>query len=155
MSFLGDAGTSGRQDPGTSRYKGSCRYSYDAAREKAKAYDQAAWEAKINEVYGASASSIIALEHESQKNEVNGRLKRIDAIEAHWDEIVKLMDDNMPTAARMIEILKSLDAPYLPSQIGFDDDRLYNAMLYAKETRARYTMLSMMADLGVTEDLAK
>ena len=125
------------------------------SREKAKAYDQAAWEAKINEVYGASASSIIALEHESQKNEVNGRLKRIDAIEAHWDEIVKLMDDNMPTAARMIEILKSLDAPYLPSQIGFDDDRLYNAMLYAKETRARYTMLSMMADLGVTEDLAK
>ena len=86
---------------------------------------------------------------------MNGRLKRIDAIEGHWDEIVKLMDDNMPTAARMIEILKSLDAPYLPSQIGFDDDRLYNAMLYAKETRARYTMLSMMADLGVTEDLAK
>ena len=108
------------------------RPDFDAAREKAKAYDQAAWEAKINEVYGASASSIIALEHESQKNEVNGRLKRIDAIEAHWDEIVKLMDDNMPTAARMIEILKSLDAPYLPSQIGFDDDRLYNAsvMLY-------------------------
>ena len=131
------------------------RPDFDAAREKAKAYDQAAWEAKINEVYGASASSIIALEHESQKNEVNGRLKRIDAIEAHWDEIVKLMDDSMPTAARMIEILKSLDAPYLPSQIGFDDDRLYNAMLYAKETRARYTMLSMMADLGVTEDLAK
>ena len=78
--------------------------------KKQKLTIQAAWEAKINEVYGASASSIIALEHESQKNEVNGRLKRIDAIEAHWDEIVKLMDDNMPTAARMIEILKSLDA---------------------------------------------
>lgn len=44
------------------------RPDFDAAREKAKAYDQAAWEAKINEVYGASASSIIALEHESQKN---------------------------------------------------------------------------------------
>ena len=53
------------------------RPDFDAAREKAKAYDQAAWEAKINEVYGASASSIIALEHESQKNEVNGRLKRM------------------------------------------------------------------------------
>ena len=78
------------------------RPDFDAAREKAKAYDQAAWEAKINEVYGASASSIIALEHESQKNEVNGRLKRIDAIEAHWDEIVKLMDDNMPTAVWML-----------------------------------------------------
>lgn len=121
------------------------RPDFDAAREKAKAYDQAAWEAKINEVYGASASSIIALEHESQKNEVNGRLKRIDAIEAHWDEIVKLMDDNMPTAARMIEILKSLDAPYLPSQIGFDDDRLYNASEPLEERRQKAIELGASA----------
>lgn len=131
------------------------RPDFAAAREKAKAYDQSLWEAKISEIYGASASSIIALEHESQKNEVKGRLARIDAIEANWDEIVKLMDENMPTAERMIEILKSLDAPYFPSQIGFDSKCLYNALVYAKETRSRYSMLSMMADLGVTEELAQ
>jgi len=55
----------------------------------------------------------------------------------------------------MIEILKSLDAPYAPAQIGFDSGRLYNALVYAKETRARYTMLSMIADLGLTEVLAQ
>ena len=131
------------------------RPDFEAARAKAREYDQAAWEAQIKEVYGASASSIIELERESQKNAVKGRLARIDAIEAHWDEIVKLMDDNMPTANRMIEILKSLDAPYYPAQIGFDGERLYHALIYAKETRARYTMLSMMADLGVTEELAR
>ena len=65
------------------------------------------------------------------------------------------MDDNLPTSSHMIEILKSMDAPYLPAQIGFNDDRLYNALVYAKETRARYSLLSMMADLGVTQDLAK
>lgn len=131
------------------------RPDFDAARTKARAYDQKAWEEKIKEVYGASASGIIELERESKKNEPEGRLARIDAIEEHWEEIVKLMDDNMPTAERMIEILKSLDAPYYPSQIGVDSERLYNALVYAKETRARYTMLSMMADLGVTEDLAR
>lgn len=131
------------------------RPDFAAAREKAKAYDQAAWEAKINAIYGASASSIIALEQESQKNAVEGRLARIDAIEANWDAIVKTMDDNMPTASRMIDILKRLEAPYYPAQIGFDDDRLYNALVYAKETRARYTMLSLMADLGMTEELAQ
>lgn len=131
------------------------RPDFDAAREKAKAYDQTAWEEKIKEVYGASASSIIELEHASQKNAVEGRLARIDAIEKNWDEIVRLMDEHMPTADRMIEILKSLDAPYFPEQIGFDSERLYNALVYAKETRERYTMLSMMADLGVTEELAR
>ena len=68
---------------------------------------------------------------------------------------MKTMNDNLPSADRMIEILKSLDAPYLPSQLNFSDEKLYNAMLYAKETRARYTMLSLMADLGVTEEIAE
>ena len=130
------------------------RPDFDKARERARAYDQAAWEEKIKEVYGASASSIIALEHESKKNEAEGRLKRIDAIEAHWDEIVESMNDNMPTAERMIEILKGLEASYLPVQIGQNDQRLRDALVYAKETRARYTMLSMVADLGLAEELA-
>lgn len=131
------------------------RPDFDAARAKAKEYDQAAWEAKITEVYGASASSIIKLERESKKNEAEGRIARIDAMEAHWDEIVELMDKHMPTAAEMIDTLKALGAPYLPSQLGYSDERLFNALMYAKETRARYSMLTTMADLGVTEELAK
>ncbi|MDY3035717.1 MAG: sn-glycerol-1-phosphate dehydrogenase [Absicoccus sp.] len=130
------------------------RPDFDAARAKAKQYDQAAWEAKMKEVYGTASDAIIELEHEAKKNEPEGRLKRIDKIEENWDEIVKLMDDYMPTSDRMIEILKILDAPYFPSQVGFSDEMLYNALVYGKENRARYTMLSMMGDLGVLEDLA-
>ena len=130
------------------------RPDFDAARAKAKQYDQAAWEAKMKEVYGTASDAIIELEHESKKNEPEGRLKRIDKIEENWDEIVKLMNDYIPTSDRMIDILKSLDAPYFPSQVGFSDEMLYNALVYGKENRARYTMLSMMGDLGVLEDLA-
>lgn len=128
---------------------------FNAARAKAKEYNASEWEETITKIYGASASSIIALEKEAQKNEINGRLARIDKIESNWDTIVKIMNEHMPTANRMIEILKSLDAPYIPSQIGFDEERLYHALLYAKETRARYSMLSMIADLGLSEELAK
>lgn len=131
------------------------RPDFNAAREKAKQYDQAAWEEKMKEVYGTASDAIIELEHESKKNDPEGRLKRIDKIEENWDEIVKLMNDYMPSAERMIEILKSLDAPYFPSQVGFSDEMLYNALVYGKENRARYTLLSMMGDLGVLEDLAK
>lgn len=60
----------------------------------------------MKEVYSASASSIIALERESGKNAAEGRLARIDTIEANWDAIVKTMDDNMPASSHMIEILK-------------------------------------------------
>lgn len=131
------------------------RPDFDKAREAAKAYDAEAWKAEVERVYGASASTIIALEEKSQKNAAAGRLARINEIEKNWDEIVKIMNDNLPSSDHMIEILKSMDAPYLPAQIGFDDERLYNALIYAKETRERYSLLSMMADLGVTRDLAK
>ena len=131
------------------------RPDFDKAREAAKAYNAEEWEKEIERIYGASASTIIALERKSQKNAPAGRLARIDMIEKNWDEIVKIMNDNLPSSVHMIEILKSMDAPFLPAQIGFDDERLYNALLYAKETRERYSLLSMMADLGVTKDLAK
>lgn len=131
------------------------RPDFDKAREAARAYDAAKWEEDVRRIYGASASSIIALERKSQKNAAEGRLARIDAIEKNWDEIVKIMDENLPSSDHMIEILKSMGAPYLPAQIGFDSDRLYNALIFAKETRERYSLLSMMADLGVTPDLAK
>ncbi len=65
------------------------------------------------------------------------------------------MDTYQPTSDRMIEILKSLDAPYFPAQVGFSDEMLYNALVYGKENRERYTLLSMMADLGCTEQLAQ
>lgn len=130
------------------------RPDFDAARDKAKQYDPKAWEAKIKEVYGTASDAIIELEHTAKKNDPEGRLKRIDAIEAHWDEIVALLDTYQPSAERMIAILKSLDAPYFPSQVGFSDEMLYNALVYGKENRERYTLLSMMADLGLTEELA-
>lgn len=130
------------------------RPDFDKAREKAKQYDQAAWEAKMKEVYGTASDAIIELEHEAKKNDPEGRLKRIDIIEQHWDEIVDLMNKYQPSSERMIEILKSLEAPYFPSQVGFDDEMMYNALVYGKENRARYTILSMIADLGLSEELA-
>lgn len=131
------------------------RPDFDAARAKAKQYDQVAWEEKMKEVYGSASEAIIELEHKSKKNDPEGRLQRIDIIEQNWDEIVRLMDTYQPTSDRMIEILKSLDAPYFPAQVGFSDEMLYNALVYGKENRERYTLLSMMADLGCTEQLAQ
>ena len=55
----------------------------------------------------------------------------------------------------MIDLLKSLDSPYLPAQIDVDDGMLKNTFLYCKEVRSRYTILQMLWDLGVLEPLAE
>lgn len=126
---------------------------FDAARAAAKTYDQAAWENEIREAYGPAADGVIEMEAKAQKNETNARLARIDAMEAHWDEIAALMND-LPSSDEVMEILRSLDSPCLPKEIDVDDELLKRTFLYCKEVRARYTALQMVWDLGLLDTLS-
>lgn len=124
-----------------------------AARVAAKSYDQAAWEDAIHTAYGPAADGVIAMEVKAQKNETNARLARIDTIETHWDEIVTLLA-GLPSSEEIMDILRELNSPCLPSEIGVDDELLKQTFLYCKEVRARYTILQMIWDLGLLDILS-
>ena len=126
---------------------------FDAARVAAKSYNQAAWEDAIHAAYGPAAQGVIAMEAKAQKNETKARLARIDTMEAQWDEIVPLLA-SLPSSQEIMDILRSLDSPCLPSEIGVDDDLLKRTFLYCKEVRARYTILQMVWDLGLLDTLS-
>lgn len=126
---------------------------FDAARTAAKSYDQAAWEAAIHAAYGPAAEGVIAMEAKAHKNETTARLARVDTMEARWDEIRALLA-GLPSSERIMGILRSLNSPCLPSEIGVDDDLLKRTFLYCKEVRARYTILQMVWDLGLLDVLS-
>ena len=126
---------------------------FDAARAVAKTYDQAAWEASIRKAYGPAAEGVIAMEAKAQKNETPARLKRIDAMEEHWEEIKALLNE-LPSSEKIEGILRSLDSPCGPDEIGVDRELLKNTFLYCKEVRARYTILQMVWDLGLLDELS-
>ena len=96
---------------------------------------------------------MLALEEASRKNESAGRLARIDAIQSHWEEITALLAE-LPGSAEVMELLRSLQSPCLPEEIGVDGRLLRDILLYAKEVRPRYTLLQMAWDLGVLERLS-
>ena len=91
---------------------------FDAARASAMAYDQTAWEAHIRTAYGSAADGIIALEATARKNEPTARLRRIDTMEAHWDELNALLTE-LPSSQTVMDLLKSLDAPCLPIAVSY------------------------------------
>ena len=126
---------------------------FDAARESARSYSPEAWERAIHRAYGPAAEGVIALEEASRKNESAGRLARIDAIQSHWEEITALLAE-LPGSAEVMELLRSLQSPCLPEEIGVDGRLLRDTLLYAKEVRPRYTLLQMAWDLGVLERLS-
>ena len=126
---------------------------FSSARAAANAYKQEDWEKEIHRAYGPAADGVIALENSVKKNETSARLKRIDAMESHWDEITALLEE-LPSSTVVIDLLKSLDSPYLPQDIGVDRALLRDTLLYCKEVRARYTLLQMLWDLDLLEPLA-
>lgn len=126
---------------------------FDSARAAARAYDQSAWEAEIRTAYGPAADGVIAMEAKAQKNETQARLARIDAMEAHWSEIMDLLAA-LPSSQEVMGILRSLDSPCLPGEIDVDKALLKNTFLYCKEVRARYTILQMIWDLGLLDTLS-
>jgi len=126
---------------------------FNAARAAANAYRQDAWEQDIRRAYGPAADGVIAMENRAHKNETAGRLQRIDAMEAHWGEIVGLLEA-LPSSDEVIGLLHSLESPYLPQEIGIDRALLSDTLLYCKEVRERYTLLQMLWDLALLEPLA-
>ena len=50
-------------------------------------------------------------------------------------------------SAEVMELLRSLQSPCLPEEIGVDGRLLRDTLLYAKEVRPRYTLLQM----GISE----
>ena len=127
------------------------RPDFDRAREAARSYDKAEWESSIRRVYGPAAQGVADMENEADKNGTEGRLARIDSIEAHWDEICRTLSE-LPAAEDIISVLKELDSPCLPCQIGIDDALLKQTFMFCKEMRARYTLLQAAWDLDVLDE---
>ena len=126
---------------------------FEAARAAAKAYDQAAWEESIRAAYGPAAQGVIDMEAKALKNETTARLERIDTMEKHWAEIDALLAA-LPSAQSIMDILRSLDSPCLPGEIEVDNELLKRTFMYCKEVRARYTILQMVWDLGLLDELS-
>ena len=126
---------------------------FDAARKAARAYDPALWQQEIETAYGPAAQGIIEMEAKARKNETEGRLRRIDTMEAHWGEIDALLAA-LPSSRSIMVLLRSLERPCLPAAIGVGGKPLQNPFLYCKEVRARYTILQLVWDLGLLDSLS-
>ena len=106
------------------------------------------WAKEIERIYRGGAPMVIALEKKAQKNSPEGLLKRLDVIEARWDDIQKLAASAV--SHKLIKnILEKLGAPTRPEQVGVCAQYVEDGILYAKELRDRYTILQLLWDLDI------
>ncbi|MBR5930608.1 MAG: sn-glycerol-1-phosphate dehydrogenase [Lachnospiraceae bacterium] len=114
--------------------------------------DQAAWETEMKRVYREGAPMIIDLERKAKRNSPENLLRRLSAIEAHWEEI-RALAQAAPRAEEIAQVLESLGAPTRPEQVGVDPTYIADGILYAKELRDRYTILQLLWDIDRLEEM--
>lgn len=126
---------------------------FDAARTAAENYSPEIWTRDMHMAYGAAAPGIVALEATVHKNDTAKRMERIDFMQQHWDEVMQLLE-TLPSSQDVMDILRSLESPCLPSEISVDQALLKKTFLYSKEVRNRYTILQMIWDLDLLDTLS-
>ena len=70
-------------------------------------------------------------------------------IRDNWKKIQEMIEENLPKTEEMIDLLKSLNAPVEPEDMGVSAQRAREAVEVAKEVRDRYTLLQLLWDLGL------
>ncbi len=112
------------------------------------------WEKEMRRCYRDGAEGIIALEKKSKKNDPEGLLKRLAVMEEKWEEIAALAK-TAPKAAEIYHVLEKMGAAKVPSDVGIPKEYVFDSIRYGKELRDRYTILQMMWDIGVLNEMAE
>ena len=117
------------------------------------AFDRESWNATLRDLLGASAESMIALEEKEGKYDKKTHPARLQAILAHWPEILEIIRQEVPPAQRIYELLKALDAPTTLEALGTDEKLLPLIFGATRDIRDKYVLSRLCWDLGVTEEI--
>ena len=93
-------------------------------REKAKAYVAAFskedWFATLRQLLGKGAEAMIAQESKEGKYDKAKHAKRLEDIISNWDAILKIVEEELPSAADIEKLMDTIDAPKTFEEIGLN-----------------------------------
>ena len=120
----------------------------ELALKHAKSFNYEAWKEDLKTFLGKGANTMIALEEKEQKYSVENHKKRLEIILNNWEEICKIIKEEIPTQKKVEEILLSIGAPTTPEDIGIDCD-LSLTLKATKDIRDKYVLSRLLWDLGI------
>ena len=126
-------------------------------REKALAYaaafDKEDWFSQLRQLLGKGAESMIALEAKEGKYDVAAHKERLEVILSHWDEILRIMDEELPSSAQLDALMDTIEAPKTLASIGVDEGLLPVIFRATKDIRDKYVLSRLAWDLGVLDEI--
>ena len=113
-------------------------------------FNKEKYESEVRRIYGKIADEVLALQ---AKYGLYGK-DRVKIYKEKWSEIRKLLAE-APTAARMTELVEKIGLSYDSFRTLYGEEKLDDAMLYAKDLKDRYTVLWTYYDIITSKEWRK
>ncbi len=128
-------------------------------REKAAAYvaafDWEDWKTQLRSFLGNSGETMIAQELREKKYDKSTHPARFALIQENWDAICKILDEELPPAAVIGEILDTIGISQDLQTIGVDTATARMTFRCTKDIRDKYVLSRLAWDLGVLDELCE
>ena len=118
------------------------------------AFDPVKWEAQVRRIFGKTADQILAIEEKTHKNDPAKHARRLDNIVAHWDEILRIIHEELPDYDYLYNTMAATGMPLTPADIDVPTRDVVNAFVGARDIRDKYLSCSLLWDMGLTEEYA-
>ena len=127
-------------------------------KEKALAFvenfDEKAWKAEMRRIFGSAGDELIRQEYEVlHNNDKAAHKQRLERIIAHWDDIQQIIREELPETEKLVALMREVEAPMVPADIGINNQDTNDAFHYARNTRNKYLTSSMLWDLGLLYEI--
>ena len=126
-------------------------------REKALAYaknfDFADWSEQLRTFVGKGAEAMIALEAKEKKYDLDKHAARLEVILEKWDDILRIIDEEIPSVEEFEAILDSIEAPKTLEAIGLDSSTLAMTLKSTKDIRDKYVLPRLLWDIGELDEV--
>lgn len=111
-------------------------------------FDKQAWERGVREYFGSSAESIIALEEKEGKYDKQKCAERLDTIIEKWDDILKVIDEELIPYHELEALFKKIGHPVSSSEIGESEESAAAAFAHTCDIRDKYILSRLLYDIG-------
>lgn len=115
-----------------------------------KSFTDEQWQAMIRDIFGKAAETVILQEHTVfHKNDPSRHAKRLDKIIAHWDDILRIIDEELPSCESIAAMMRDLGMPTQPEDINVTWQDTEKAFIGSRDIRDKYLSSSMLWDMGL------
>ena len=120
-----------------------------------EAFDYDEWSDQLCSFLGKSGETMIAQEQKERKYDKSTHPARFQKIADNWKTILKIMEEELPTADELAKIMDTIGISKDLNTIGVDAECAKLTFKATKDIRDKYVLSRIAWDLGILDELAE